>query len=432
MVREHSIRQLWEDLAFPDLSRSLKLAVGPAKLVLAFILIVILCASGYVMDLCSHSVTVHPGLSAVPGGQGESFLAMPDELSVFIYDPSSTQLYIQRYKDQAPGQGVFGTLWNFSASRFNHATTRLLELGTSNLFANLWNVLVNAWQCIRALGWAVLYHPFYSAIYFSLSLVLFCFFGGAICRCAALEFARNEKPGLGESLQFSRERLGSLLSAPLILMGILGGFSLVIILVGLIGNVPWLGEILVALLIGVLFLLGLGIAILLFATMAGGALLFPAVAYEKTTGLDAIGRAFSYVVNQPVWMVFYTVVEIILGTLFYLFIRLFIFLVLWLTYFMLSIGFTDGQIDKLHRIWAPPTFFRLLSTPAEAANWSEAFASFLISLAMLFIIGLVMALIVSYFFSSVTVLYSLMRKKVDKISFSRVDVHLEKIRKITP
>lgn len=432
MARDHSIRQLWEDLAFPELTRSLKLAIGPTKIVLAYLFVLLLCTTGYVLDLCTQSVTVLPPESEERTIPAEPFLRKSDELSVYMENPGRTSDYIQYYKGQTDGQGVFSTLWNYFAVRFNHATTRLLALGSSNLFANLWNVLVNIWLCVCAVGWAIQYHPFYSVIYFTLAFFLFCFFGGAICRCAALDFARNEKPGLGEALQFAREQWASLMTAPLIPIGILVGISLVIMLVGLAGNIPWFGEILIALLIliGILFLLGLGIAILLFATLAGGALLFPAVAYERTTGLDAIGRAFSYVMNQPVWMLFYTIVEIILGTLFYLFVRLFVFLILRLTYLMLSIGFTDEQIDKLHRIWTEPTFFHLLNPPQKAANWSEATASFLIYISLLFIVGFVMALLVSYFFSSITVLYALMRKKVDKISFSQVDIHLEKIQKI--
>jgi len=162
--------------------------------------------------------------------------------------------------------------------------------------------------------------------------------------------------------------------------------------------------------------------------LTGGWLLFPAVAYEKTTGLDAIGRAFSYVINQPLWMIFYAVAELIVGTLFYLFIRLFVFLFLRLTYALLSLGFTGEHIEKLHRIWAKPTFFHLLQGPMKPANWSEKAASCLISFSLLFIVGLVTALVVSYFFSAITVLYALMRKKVDKVPITQVEVSLESYR----
>lgn len=426
MVREHSIRQLWDDLALPELARTLKLAIGPAKILLSFLFVLFLCGGGFFLDAATRSVIVLPAQTAALVVPEESIFRKPDELAVYLEDPSRTSEYIQVYREHTAGRGVFSTLWNYFASRFNHATTRLLELGSSNFFANLANVGYNLWLCVRALAWAVRFHPIYSLIYFTYAGILVCFFGGAICRCAALEFARFEKPGVGEALQFAREEWKALITAPLIPLGILAGMGVVIYLVGLAGNIPWLGELLLAVLIGFLYLLGLAMSVLLLAMLTGGWLLFPAVAYEKTTGLDAIGRAFSYVMNQPIWMLFYTVVELILGTLFYLSIRLFVFLFLRLTYGLVSLGFTKEQLDKLHRIWVEPTFFHLLQSPQGSVNWSEKAACGLIYLSLLFIVGVVMALVVSCFFSALTVLYALMRKKVDKISITQVEVPLEK------
>jgi len=64
----------------------------------------------------------------------------------------------------------------------------------------------------------------------------------------------------------------------------------------------------------------------------------------------------------------------------------------------------------------------------KPANWSEKAASCLISFSLLFIVGLVTALVVSYFFSAITVLYALMRKKVDKVPITQVEVSLESYR----
>ncbi len=420
MVREHSIRQMWDDLALPELTRTLRLAIGPTKILLSFVFVVLLCGGGLLMDLLTRSVVVLPvqAGAAVPA---DSIFRKADELAVYLENPSRTEEYIRLYRDYTEGRGVFQTLWTHFAERFNHATTRLLDLSSSNFFANLANAGHNLWLCLRSLVWAVTYHPFYSAVYFTYVGLLICFFGGAVCRCAALEFARFEKPGMGEALHFAREQWKSLLTAPLVPLGMLTGMGAVIFLVGLAGNIPWFGELLLGLLIGLLYLIGLAMSILLLATLTGGWFFFPAVAYEKTTGLDAIGRAFSYVINQPLWMLFYTVVELILGTLFYLAIRLFVFLFLRLTYTLVSLGFTKTQIEKLHRIWAEPTFFHLLDSPMKAANWSEKIAWGMIYVSLLFIVAAVMALVVSYFFSAITVLYALMRKKVDKIGITQVE-----------
>jgi uncharacterized membrane protein YgaE (UPF0421/DUF939 family) len=46
-------------------------------------------------------------------------------------------------------------------------------------------------------------------------------------------------------------------------------------------------------------------------------------------------------------------------------------------------------------------------------NWSENTAAFLIYIFLLVVIGFVVSFIISFYFSANTVIYSLMRKKVD-------------------
>ena len=46
-------------------------------------------------------------------------------------------------------------------------------------------------------------------------------------------------------------------------------------------------------------------------------------------------------------------------------------------------------------------------------NWSESIAAFLIHLCVLVTVGLVVAFVTSFYFSANTIIYSLMRNKVD-------------------
>ena len=430
MARELSIRQMWDDLAFPQLMQSFHLALGPTKIILAFFMVSLIALFGICLDALTRSVVIHPQAdSPFFRVNGQVELSYPDELTAYISNADHAVEFINAYRESDKRKGVFFTLWNFIASRFNNATTRLLKLGTSNVFANLWNVFANIWLCFRALAWAVQYHPLYSLFFFSFTVLVVCFFGGGICRCAALEFARNEKPGLTEAIQYSREQFKNLLSAPLLPTGILTVFASIIILIGWAGNCPWMGELLIAVAFLPLLLLGLIMALLIFASLSGATLLFPAVVYERTTGLDAIGRSFSYVLNQPLWMVFYTLVEITLGTLFYLFIRLLVFVILSITYTLLSWGLFPAEdgIGKLQRIWSKPSFFYFINHSANPSAWSEIFAANLIYGIMLLLVAFVLALIVSFMFSSMTIIYSLMRKKVDKVDFDQVDIHLQNV-----
>ena len=161
--------------------------------------------------------------------------------------------------------------------------------------------------------------------------------------------------------------------------------------------------------------------------MRGGGLLFPAIAYEKTTGLDSIGRAFHYVLNRSIWMFYYVLVSGVFGAFFYLVLRMLIFLVLRLTYSLLFIGMTIVDTDpKLERIWPEPSLFSFLNISSAPSGWSESISSFVIYLFMLGIVGILLSYIVSYFFSSAVVIYALMRKKVDKIKTEQVFVHFER------
>jgi hypothetical protein len=200
-----------------------------------------------------------------------------------------------------------------------------------------------------------------------------------------------------------------------------------LIVCGLAVNfIPWAGELLLAILLPILLFAGFLITLLLVASLSGTGLMFPAIAYEGATGLDAIGRSISYVLNKPIWMLYYLIVQTFLGTFFYLVMRGLLFAVLWVTYHSIRLGIYQPQSgpSKLERIWAEPSLFYLLSAPADPLSWSERIASMLIGILMLGITTLIAAMVVSYVFSGLTIIYALMRKKVDKTPIRKVWVHL--------
>ena len=53
----------------------------------------------------------------------------------------------------------------------------------------------------------------------------FTFIGGAVSRCAALEFAKAERPGLFEAAGFALRHFRSFLTAPLLPLGLVGVFA---------------------------------------------------------------------------------------------------------------------------------------------------------------------------------------------------------------
>jgi hypothetical protein len=412
---------IWNNLALPDLACGFKLAIGPTKMILAFLGVLTVCTLGFVMDVCSKGVAT--------GYQNAEPPVFQTELDYYAgHSVKETKAFIEENIDRHPQRGVFSTLWSYFSGRFHNATTQLLNLSDSNIYSNLKYVFYNIWLCICAIGWAFQFHPIYSVIYFTAVFLVFVFVGGAVSRCAALEFANAERPGLFESMGYSYRNYRSFVSAPLLPLGIVGIFAFVVIGLGMIAAIPRIGELLMVLLFGFLLLLGFLVTLMALGIVAGGLLLFPSIAYEKTTGLDSIGRAFNYVLKYPVWMAYYVLVSGGLGTFFYLALRLLIFLAIYLTYNLLLAGMTMvREAPKLERIWPKPDLLSFLHTASTPAGWSESVSAFVIHLFMLAIVGILLSYIISYFFSSATVIYALMRKKIDKIETNRIYLHLEQV-----
>ena len=169
---------------------------------------------------------------------------------------------------------------------------------------------------------------------------------------------------------------------------------------------------------------GVLIAVVLIGTVAGFSLMFPAVAYDGSDCFDAISRSFSYIFSKPWRMGFYTVVAAVYGAICYMFVRFFAFLLLIAPYTALRIGIFDNS--KLARIWAKPEFVNLVRSNVEAsANWAESLASFLVYLVLLVVIGSLVSFIISFYFSANTIIYSLMRNRVDNTALEEIYTQTE-------
>jgi len=422
LAEHYPLKAIWNDLALPDLACGFKLAIGPTKMILAFLGVLAVCTLGFVMDTCSKGVATGLVKTNSPVFQ--------TELDFYIgHSAKNTKAFINYNIDQHPQQGVFSTLWSFFSGRFHEAATQLLNLSDSNIYSNIKYALGRVWLCVYAVGWAFRFHPIYSLAYFTTVFLVFVFVGGAISRCAALEFAKAERPGLFESLGYARQNYRSFVSAPLLPLGLVGLFAFMVIGLGMIAAIPHVGALLMVVMFGFVLLLGFLVTLMVLGALAGGLLLFPSIAYEKTTGADSIGRAFNYVLKYPVWMFYYVLVSGALGTFFYLVLRLLIFCVLSLTYSLLRAGITmAGEGEKIERIWSKPNLLSFLNSASHPTGWSESVTSFVIYLFMLGIVGILLSYIVSYFFSSAAVIYALMRKKVDKIDINRIYLHLEPVK----
>ena len=208
-------------------------------------------------------------------------------------------------------------------------------------------------------------------------------------------------------------------------IGIIIFMGVFIFLLGLIGNIPRIGELIMAVFMLLAFIAGALIAVVFIGAVAGFNLMPPAVAYDGSDCFDAISRSFSYVYARPWRMTFYTAVAAVYGAICYTFVRFFAFLLLWTTHRFLHLGVwvnnSSKQINKLPAIWPEPKFTMLVDTSTLAtANWSESLSAFLIHLLLWAVIGLIVSFIMSFYFSANTIIYALMRNRVDNTALDDI------------
>ncbi|MHC4623341.1 MAG: hypothetical protein ACYS4W_05495 [Planctomycetota bacterium] len=399
-----------EDLHFPKIFQTFRIAIQPSKLMIAFLAVVGICLAGWIMDLTRTVVVDEKGIVT--------------ELHVYMDSadkPGAVSEFRQMWKGTGRRAGVFSTLWRFDATRFHEALKSLFAFDLTAVVASLT-------MCIRAALWAFKYHVAYCIIFVVIKLAMISVAGGAVCRIAALQFAKGEKPGMTEALRFSLKKFVSLFTAPLVLVAIIVFVGLFVFLLGLIANIPRVGELIMAFFMPLALMAGALIAVVLVGAVAGFNLIFPSVGYDGSDCLDAVSRSFSYVYSRPWRMVFYTALVAIYGALCYMFVRLLAFLTLTATYSLLDIGLfadADGG-SKLARVWTAPAFFRLIGPNAQPAlNWSEEVTLFLVYAFVLVVIGLLIAFIMSFYFSANTIIYALLRNKVDNTALEEVYTYFE-------
>jgi len=406
MANEGQSLQLLDNILFPKIFHTFRMAIQPTKLIIAFVSLLVICLAGWIMDFSKTVV-------AAKGSQGKE-----TELHIYVSAPQEFQSYLESSGEDGERIGVFAALWHFTAARFTGAVDSIFAF-------NPLGVVRNIVDCFKAIRWALKYHFLYCIIFFLITLAVISVGGGAICRIAALQFARGEKPGLTESLRYSVKKFTSFFAAPLVPVGIIIFIGLFVFVLGLICNIPGAGELIMAVFMFLALIAGALIAVVLIGAVAGFNLMFPAVAYDGSDCFDAISRSFSYVFSRPWQMGFYTAIAAIYGAICYTFVRLFAFLLLWVTHRFLQLGIwvdnSSKAVNKLIAIWPEPRFIKLV-TPSNVAagNWSESLAAFLVQLLLLAVIGLVVSFIMSFYFSANTIIYSLLRNKVDNTALDDV------------
>ena len=144
------------------------------------------------------------------------------------------------------------------------------------------------------------------------TLAVWGFFGGAISRIAALQFARNERISLRDAIKFSRERLVSYVAAPVLPLGLLLILTVGLMILGWVQWIPVFGEVVAVLLWPVVLLVGLIMAVIVVG-LIGWPLMVATISTEGTDSFDALSRSYSYIYTAPWRYLWYSVVSVAYG-----------------------------------------------------------------------------------------------------------------------
>ncbi len=233
--------------------------------------------------------------------------------------------------------------------------------------------------------------------------------GGAICRSAACDVGQAVGIDWPQAVGFALSRWRSLLLSligPLLIvwgicfaMAVAGWVLFSLPVLNLLGGLAW-----------GLFLLGGGVcAIVMMAFVVGWPLMVPSVACEGTDAVDALQHAYSFVFARPLRLAVYLAILLmqfaLLGGV--------VMVVCWLSVHIAQAcglqwsGWRGEHVLGTLPLHAALTAQQDLAGTQRPAHWLVTFWTLLPA------VGLPLAFVVSYIWSSSTVLYLAMRRLVD-------------------
>ena len=404
--------------------RALGLTVHPAKISLAFLAIVLTFMLGTLLDW----------LWSVRGG----------------VDQQAIQRFIQSVEAKQPYEAKSGEYGIYEVLR-EHVQECIFNLMGSTVPAGsvaagtpvgLYLDTHRQIHPLRNLGslglgfWWLCHEHFLYFVFFALgALVIWGACGGAICRIAAVQFARDEKLTALQGLRYAREHLfEGFILAPFIPMAFAAAVALLLVLFGMVLRIPLLGDLLGGILFFLALIGGFAIALLLIGLFGGGSLLWPAVAAEGQDAYDAFARSVSYSFSKPWKTLLYAVIATIFASLCWVFVNLFVYFALFITRDVVGFGSSlfglwpqgtpDNPVSKLELLWPLSSPSSLYASPDwSQLSWNECIAAFFVGIYVMLVVALMFAFLASFYYCASSVLYFLLRRDVDRTDME--DVYME-------
>jgi hypothetical protein len=224
-------------------------------------------------------------------------------------------------------------------------------------------------------------------------LVVWALCGVGISRIVAVRFAADRPVRFRDALGYAFRKLtASLGTVVLPLLAVVTLWFAGVVL-GWLGRIPGIGELLLAIGWGLAMLAGLGMSLILLGLSVGWPLMLASVATEDADAFDAFSRIYNYVFARPWYVLFLVVLMLLYGSALIVFTATLLASTDMLTQWAVGAGY--GRI-----------------TWGSAQNGIEAWRT----LSRLILHGFV----VSYFWSATTIIYLLLRKSEDAIGLDAV------------
>lgn len=277
------------------------------------------------------------------------------------------------------------------------------------------------------------------------SLAVWGFAGGVITRIAAVQLSGKDRISLSEAVQFVQRRYVAYLGSPLLPIAIILACTFALVVYGLIGMIPFLGDVIfLALLFPIILFFGLVMAVVLIS-LIGYPLMYSTLSVEGSDIFDALSRAWNYVFTAPGRFFGYGLIAVLFGMAATFVVvlggSLSVYLGKW------GVSTTASTLRESHTpdylfVNAPKTLgWRELLTRGsdvevksdgsyknpEAADkylksyWSyHTFSTWVVSFWLFLTLLLMLGFSYSYFWSASTVLYQLMRHVVDDTELDEI------------
>jgi hypothetical protein len=272
---------------------------------------------------------------------------------------------------------------------------------------------------------------FYFLLVIAWTLSVWAIVGGAITRIAAVQLARDERVGIADAVRFTLSRWRSYFFASFApLLGI-AAIVLVLNIFGIFNWIPFFAELWDGLLWFIPLTLGLLIAFVLVG-LIGWPMIHATLSTEGSDSFDALSRSYSYVYQKPWNYLWYAIVALTYGAIVVFFVGLMGSLMVYLGKW--GVGLTPGT-NYFNRdpsylfVFAPTSFgwrdLLLQGSPitdpsSPGFTGRNYIGAGLVAVWLYLVFLMVIGFGYSYFWSASTIIYLLMRRKVDDTDMDEV------------